>query len=54
MKVGHPRVSWVIDPQLTDLTDARRYFKQSEIVLYRQAPEGLTLAQEQNKLIAAS
>jgi len=34
--------------------DARRYFKQSEIVLFRQAPEGLTLAQEQNKLIAAS
>ncbi|KAF2793334.1 vacuolar protein sorting-associated protein 26B-A [Melanomma pulvis-pyrius CBS 109.77] len=34
--------------------DARRYFKQSEIVLFRQAPEGLTLAQEQNKLMAAS
>lgn len=33
-------------------TDARRYFKQSEIVLFRQAPEGLTLAQEQNKLMA--
>ncbi|KAH6614891.1 vacuolar protein sorting-associated protein-like protein 26 [Boeremia exigua] len=32
--------------------DARRYFKQSEIVLFRQAPEGLTLAQEQNKLMA--
>jgi vacuolar protein sorting-associated protein 26 len=36
------------------LPDARRYFKQSEIVLFRQAPEGLTLAQEQNKMIAAS
>lgn len=24
---------------LTNQTDARRYFKQSEIVLYRQAPE---------------
>jgi vacuolar protein sorting-associated protein 26 len=35
-------------------TDARRYFKQSEIVLFRQAPEGLTLAQEQNKLMAVS
>ena len=34
------------------LQDARRYFKQSEIVLFRQAPEGLTLAQEQNKLMA--
>jgi vacuolar protein sorting-associated protein 26 len=34
--------------------DARRYFKQSEIVLFRQAPEGLTLAQEQNKLMAVS
>jgi len=34
--------------------DARRYFKQSEIVLFRQAPEGLTLAEEQNKMIAAS
>ena len=36
------------------VSDARRYFKQSEIVLFRQAPEGLTVAQEQNKLIAAS
>jgi vacuolar protein sorting-associated protein 26 len=35
-------------------SDARRYFKQSEIVLFRQAPEGLTLAQEQNKLMAVS
>ena len=41
------------DEFLTDiLRDARRYFKQSEIVLFRQAPEGLTLAQEQNKLMA--
>jgi len=40
---------------VTDLSpDARRYFKQSEIVLFRQAPEGLTLAQEQNKLMAVS
>jgi vacuolar protein sorting-associated protein 26 len=40
---------------LTDwYLDARRYFKQSEIVLFRQAPEGLTLAQEQNKLMAVS
>lgn len=39
-------------PLLTNIVDARRYFKQSEIVLFRQAPEGLTLAQEQNKLMA--
>ncbi len=34
---------------LTDLihADARRYFKQSEIVLYRQAPEGLPAAATQ-------
>ncbi|EON61335.1 hypothetical protein W97_00548 [Coniosporium apollinis CBS 100218] len=34
--------------------DARRYFKQSEIVLYRQAPEGLAAAQAQNLQIAPS
>jgi hypothetical protein len=34
--------------------DARRYFKQSEIVLYRQAPEGMALAQEHNKQIQQS
>lgn len=34
--------------------DARRYFKQSEIVLFRLAPEGMPLAQEQNKQIAVS
>lgn len=36
------------------LADARRYFKQSEIVLFRQAPEGMPLAQEQNKQMAVS
>jgi vacuolar protein sorting-associated protein 26 len=39
---------------IANFLDARRYFKQSEIVLFRQAPEGLTLAQEQNKLMAVS
>ncbi|KAJ9626452.1 Vacuolar protein sorting-associated protein 26 [Taxawa tesnikishii (nom. ined.)] len=34
--------------------DARRYFKQSEIVLYRQAPEGVEAAQRQAKEIAQS
>lgn len=34
--------------------DARRYFKQSEIVLYRQAPENSALAQQQAKEIQAS
>ncbi|KAH9809515.1 Vacuolar protein sorting-associated protein 26 [Teratosphaeria destructans] len=34
--------------------DARRYFKQSEIVLYRQAPENSELAQEQAKQIQGS
>lgn len=34
--------------------DARRYFKQSEIVLFRQAPEGHELAQKQAKEIAQS
>lgn len=34
--------------------DARRYFKQSEIVLFRQAPEGMPLAIEQNKQMAVS
>ena len=34
--------------------DARRYFKQSEIVLYRQAPENSELAQRQAKEIQAS
>lgn len=34
--------------------DARRYFKQSEIVLFRQAPQDMPLAQEQNKQIAVS
>lgn len=34
--------------------DARRYFKQSEIVLFRQAPEGLAAAQAQNQQIAVS
>ncbi|KAK4988917.1 Vacuolar protein sorting-associated protein 26 [Elasticomyces elasticus] len=34
--------------------DARRYFKQSEIVLYRQAPEGMTEAIKQNQQIAPS
>jgi len=34
--------------------DARRYFKQSEIVLFRQAPEGHELAQKQAKEIQAS
>ena len=36
------------------MIDARRYFKQSEIVLFRLAPEGMPLAQEQNKQIAVS
>ncbi len=36
------------------LADARRYFKQSEIVLFRQAPLNLPLALEQNKQIAVS
>ncbi|KAK8156393.1 vacuolar protein sorting-associated protein 26B-A [Phyllosticta citrichinensis] len=31
--------------------DARRYFKQSEIVLFRQAPEGLAAAVAQNQQI---
>lgn len=34
--------------------DARRYFKQSEIVLFRQAPEDMPLAIEQNKQMAVS
>lgn len=34
--------------------DARRYFKQSEIVLYRQAPENSAFAQQQAKEIQAS
>jgi len=34
--------------------DARRYFKQSEIVLYRQAPEDSELAMRQAKEIQAS
>ena len=34
--------------------DARRYFKQSEIVLYRQAPENSALAMQQAKEIQAS
>ncbi|KAF2460917.1 vacuolar protein sorting-associated protein 26B-A [Lineolata rhizophorae] len=34
--------------------DARRYFKQSEIVLFRQAPEGLAAAQAQNQQIQQS
>ena len=34
--------------------DARRYFKQSEIVLFRQAPENMPLAIEQNKQVAVS
>mgnify|MGYP002477164140 CR=1 FL=1 len=34
--------------------DARRYFKQSEIVLYRQAPEGVEAAQRQAKEIQMS
>ncbi|EGP91688.1 unnamed protein product [Zymoseptoria tritici ST99CH_1A5] len=34
--------------------DSRRYFKQSEIVLYRQAPENSELAQRQAKEIQAS
>lgn len=34
--------------------DARRYFKQSEIVLFRQAPENMPLAIEQNKQMAVS
>ncbi|KAF2153072.1 vacuolar protein sorting-associated protein 26 [Myriangium duriaei CBS 260.36] len=34
--------------------DARRYFKQSEIVLFRQAPEGHELAQKQALEIAQS
>lgn len=33
--------TFVLKDVLTDaLPDARRYFKQSEIVLFRQAPEG--------------
>jgi len=36
------------------LLDARRYFKQSEIVLFRQAPENMPLAIEQNKQMAVS
>lgn len=50
MKVRIPRSGFVRPTNLHQ--DARRYFKQSEIVLFRQAPEGLTLAQEQNKLMA--
>lgn len=34
--------------------DARRYFKQSEIVLFRQAPEGVEAAQRQAKEIQMS
>ena len=34
--------------------DARRYFKQSEIVLCRQAPEGVEAAQRQAKEIQMS
>lgn len=34
--------------------DARRYFKQSEIVLFRQAPEGVEAAQRQAKEIQSS
>ena len=34
--------------------DARRYFKQSEIVLFRQAPENSALAMQQAKEIQAS
>ena len=44
----------VLPALLMVMTDARRYFKQSEIVLFRLAPEGMPLAQEQNKQIAAS
>jgi len=36
------------------VADARRYFKQSEIVLFRQAPEGLAAAVAQNQQIAVS
>lgn len=46
------RTSQVQNICTNGIKDARRYFKQSEIVLFRQAPEGLTLAQEQNKLMA--
>ncbi|KAI9670654.1 MAG: Vacuolar protein sorting-associated protein 26 [Alyxoria varia] len=34
--------------------DARRYFKQSEIVLFRQAPDDMPLALEENKQAAFS
>jgi vacuolar protein sorting-associated protein 26 len=35
-------------------SDARRYFKQSEIVLFRQAPEGLSVSPEQPKFVAVT
>lgn len=35
-------------------TDARRYFKQSEIVLYRQAADNNPLAQAENQQMAIS
>lgn len=51
---GMTALEHVLNIVANDPPDARRYFKQSEIVLFRQAPEGLTLAQEQNKLMAVS
>ena len=34
-----PTFDWHFNAHITVFIDARRYFKQSEIVLYRQAPE---------------
>ena len=36
-------------PCFLSIADARRYFKQSEIVLYRQAPETATEAVQQQQ-----
>jgi vacuolar protein sorting-associated protein 26 len=38
---------------LADIEDARRYFKQSEIVLYRQAPEIAASAGQQTQIAGA-
>lgn len=39
-KISRPKNSDKIPTNYFRFSDARRYFKQSEIVLYRQAPEG--------------
>jgi vacuolar protein sorting-associated protein 26 len=57
-----PTKSHASTTQLTTFTDARRYFKQSEIILYRQAPDAAPVlnagtsslpAPPENKLAAA-